>query len=94
MSDSPDSVISSDIRLRVCAALYGVNLSTFKDLRISLNLSESGLSKCLKSLEAHAYVLIDKRKSGRKSITIVALTEVGRTAYQRRRETLKSIITE
>lgn len=92
--ESPELVLNSDLRLRVCAALYGVNRSTFADLVQDLGVSVSSMSKCLKALETAGYVVLDKQRSGRSYTTVVALTPEGISGYEARREYLRTILAD
>lgn len=91
MSERKD-VLSSDIRLRVCAALYGVNRSKFSDIKESLGVTDSSLSKCLRSLEEADYVTIVKRRTGRSYETIVSLTGYGIAEYESHRRYIRDIL--
>ena len=76
-----DEVIHGRLRLGVMAYLSGVEIADFTELKTRLQATDGNLSVHLRKLEEAGYVVIAKSFSGRKPLTQVRLTEVGRTAF-------------
>jgi len=76
-----DELVHEANRLQICGLLAPVVEATFGTLRDETGLTDSALSKHLKSLEAAGYLVSRKERGGSGSHTVVGLTEVGRHAF-------------
>lgn len=79
-SSAFDEVIHPPHRLQLCVMLTGVDSLAFATARQELNLSDSALSKQLKTLEAAGYVSITKGPGNAQFRTWLTLTPEGRRA--------------
>lgn len=77
-----DDVIHGRIRLGVVAYLSAVEHAVFAELRDKVGATDGNLSAHLRKLEDAGYVRVEKRFVGRKPQTRLALTDVGRRAWQ------------
>ena len=76
-----DDLIHAPVRLRICASLAPLQWAEFAQLRDSLGVADSVLSKHLKQLTDAGYLDVERfTKAGRSHIR-VALTSDGRKAY-------------
>ncbi|MBM6403148.1 transcriptional regulator [Phycicoccus sp. CSK15P-2] len=75
-----DEVIHEPHRLQICAYLVPAPSRDFGDVRDALGLSDSALSKHLKSLSAHGYTRLDRSVRDGRQVTSVVLTPSGRDA--------------
>lgn len=80
-----DPAIHAPARLRIMAALHeglaeGDEL-TFPLLQKLLGMTAGNLTTHLAKLEAAGYVALTKTFAGRRPVTYIALTPVGRAAY-------------
>ena len=76
-----DDLIHAPVRLRICAGLAPLQWGEFAQLRDSLGVADSVLSKHLKQLTDAGYLDVERfTKAGRSHIR-VALTSDGRKAY-------------
>jgi DNA-binding MarR family transcriptional regulator len=82
MSPRPvfDPVIHEPNRLRICSLLVPHTSVEFAVLRDELDLSDSALSKHLKTLENSGHVRLLKQATGGHVRTSAALTDAGREA--------------
>ncbi len=76
-----DDLIHSRIRLAVMAVLAGVEKAEFTFIRDKIKTTDGNLSTHLRKLEDKQYITIQKRFEGRKPVTEVALTSLGREAF-------------
>ncbi len=76
-----DNLIHAPVRLRVCASLAPVQWAEFAQLRDSLGVADSVLSKHLKQLTDAGYLVVERFIKGGRSHVRVALTGNGRQAY-------------
>ena len=76
-----DPVVHAPHRLQVCALLAPLDEAEFSVLRDSVGVSDSVLSKQLRTLEEARYVALRKRTSGGRVRTWVALTKEGGRAF-------------
>jgi DNA-binding MarR family transcriptional regulator len=86
-----DNLIHAQNRLQICAMLANAEIE-FKILREKLAVSDSVLSKHLKSLENANYVVLNKRTDMGRQRTWVALSTSGRTAYNNHLKALQEIV--
>jgi DNA-binding MarR family transcriptional regulator len=87
-----DPLIHAQHRLQVCAMLALTDEIEFKVLREKLDVSDSVLSKHLKSLEEAGYVRFAKRKDMGRQRTWLSLSTEGRAAYKGHVKALQEIV--
>lgn len=95
MSDF-DAAIHAPARLRIMTALHetlaeGDEL-TFPLLQKMLGMTAGNLTTHLGKLETAGYVSLTKAFAGRKPVTYIALTPVGRAAYRAYRTQLLDLL--
>lgn len=76
-----NELIHAPVRLRVCASLAPLQWAEFAQLRDSLGVADSVLSKHLKQLTDAGYVHVERFSKAGRSHVRVALTLDGRKAY-------------
>ena len=76
-----DDVIHGRLRLGVMAYLAGAHVAEFNELKSKLETTDGNLSVHLRKLEDAGYVSIEKTYAGRKPLTRVRVTELGRDAF-------------
>lgn len=77
-----DELIHAPLRLRICAMLSPVQRLPFSDIRDSLGISDSVLSKHLSALADAGYVEVSRVRANSRSRRQVTLTKSGRTALR------------
>ena len=77
-----DELIHAPLRLRICAMLSPVQRLPFSDIRDSLGISDSVLSKHLSALADAGYVEVSRVRTNSRSRRQVTLTKPGRTALR------------
>ena len=87
-----DPLIHGQNRLQVCAMLMVAAEIEFKVLREKLEVSDSVLSKHLKSLEEANYVCLTKRTDIGRQRTWLSLSAEGRKAYNGHLKALQEIV--
>ena len=87
-----DDLIHAPNRLKICALLAPVASLEFKTLCEQLGVSDSVLSKHIKSLEEAGYVVIDKKASLGRQRTWLSLSPNGRKAFNGHVDALKEIV--
>lgn len=87
-----DTVIHAPNRLQICAALATSAELEFKFLKEQLDVSDSVLSKHLKTLEEAGYISINKRSDFARPRSWIALTISGRKAFAGHVAALKEIV--
>lgn len=87
-----DHVIHAPNRLQICSILTMTAEIEFKALREKLDVSESVLSKHLKTLDEANYVCLTKRTDFGRQRTWLSLTKEGREAYSNHVNALKAIV--
>ena len=87
-----DALIHAQNRLQVCAMLATTAEMEFKILREILDVSDSVLSKHIKSLEDVNYVLRAKRTEMGRQHTWLSLSSDGRKAYNGHVKALQEIV--
>ncbi|MFT3876439.1 MAG: transcriptional regulator [Propioniciclava sp.] len=87
-----DPVIHSPHRLRICAALDSVDEAEFELLREVTGVSESVLSKQVKTLEEAGYVTTTKATRASRVRTWASITNRGKAAYQGHVMALQEIV--
>lgn len=76
-----DELIHAPVRLRICASLAPLQWAEFAQLRDTLQVADSVLSKHLKQLSEAGYLAIERFTKRGRSHVRVALTSNGRKAY-------------
>jgi len=87
-----DFVIHAPNRLKICALLAPIESLEFKTLCEQLEVSDSVLSKHIKSLEDAGYVVVNKKSSQGRQRTWLSLSPKGRKAFSGHVEALKEIV--
>jgi DNA-binding MarR family transcriptional regulator len=88
-----DRVIHEPARLSIVALLYAVKKADFLYLQRESGLTKGNLSSHLAKLEESGYLTIEKTYKGKLPLTLLTLTDAGRQAFERYRETLKRALT-
>jgi len=91
MSDV-DRIIHEPARLQIVALLSGAKEADFLFLQRETQLTKGNLSSHLMKLEEAAYVEVEKTFRGKIPLTLVRLTEKGRTAFQDYRKTMNGLL--
>lgn len=86
-----DELIHAPLRLQICAMLSPVRGLPFSDIRDSLEISDSVLSKHLSALAEAGYVEVSRVRAGSRSRRQVTLTNQGRTALRGHLAALQAI---
>lgn len=76
-----DDVIHGRLRLGIMAYLSTASPAAFGEIKAKTNSTDGNLSTHLTKLEEAGYVKIEKTFNGKKPLTRVELTELGRTAW-------------
>lgn len=76
-----NELIHAPVRLRICAGLAPLQWAEFAQLRESLEVSDSVLSKHLKQLSGAGYLQMERFTRKGRSHVRLALTKSGRKAY-------------
>ncbi len=76
-----DDVIHGRLRLGIMAYLSAVNPASFTELQKRTETSNGNLSTHLGKLEKAGYVTQEKGYNGKRPLTLVHLTDTGRTAW-------------
>ena len=92
MAASFDPVIHPPPRLQICARLAAVETMDFATLREMLDVSESVLSKHVRTLEDASYVAVRKMTSDGRQRTWLALTGAGRKAFAAHAAALRALV--
>ena len=92
MSAALDPVIHAPNRLQMCCMLAGVDTIDFATIREALEVSESVLSKHIKTLEEAGYLKISKAPSEGRVRTWLSLTSQGRKALRGHLAALKALM--
>jgi DNA-binding MarR family transcriptional regulator len=92
MSDAAfDELIHAPLRLQICAMLSPVRSLPFADIRDSLDISDSVLSKHLSTLADAGYVEVSRVRADSRSRRLVTLTKPGRMALRGHLAALQAI---
>lgn len=92
MSIVLDPVIHAPSRLQMCCMLAAVDTIDFATIREALDVSESVLSKHVKTLEEAGYVKVRKAASDGRQRTWLSLSASGRTALKGHLAALKAMM--
>lgn len=86
-----DELIHVPVRLSMMAALAAADAVDFRYLRDLVQVSDSLLSKHVRTLEEAGYIKVKKGHEGKRPRTWLSLTPQGSTAYQQYLEVLRAI---
>lgn len=86
-----DELIHAPLRLQICAMLSPVQWLPFAEIRDTLEISDSVLSKHLTALADAGYVEVTRVREDSRSRRRVALTRPGRTALRGHLAALQAI---
>jgi DNA-binding MarR family transcriptional regulator len=86
-----DELIHAPLRLQICAMLSPVRGLPFSDIRDSLEISDSVLSKHLSALAGAGYVEVSRVRADSRSKRQVTLTKPGRMALRGHLAALRAI---
>jgi DNA-binding MarR family transcriptional regulator len=92
--DGFDAVIHAPNRLQICALLASVDSAEFATVRDEVGLSDSVLSKHVRTLQEAGYVIVRKAPFGSRTRTWLALTKPGHAAFDAHVAALRRIIDE
>jgi DNA-binding MarR family transcriptional regulator len=87
-----DPTIHAPPRLQICARLAAVETVDFATVREMLDVSESVLSKHVKTLEDAGYVAVRKAASEGRQRTWLSLTAAGRRAFAGHAAALRALV--
>ncbi len=87
-----DPLLHSQLRLGIISLLMSVEMAEFTYLQQKTGASSGNISVQLDKLSKASYITIEKEFVGKKPRTLCKITEVGRQAFERYVETLKSYI--
>jgi DNA-binding transcriptional ArsR family regulator len=87
-----DRVIHEPARLRIVALLAGVEEADFLWLLRESALTKGNLSSHLARLEEAGYVAVEKTFRGKIPLTMLRLSEVGRSAFAGYRRAMKAVL--
>jgi DNA-binding MarR family transcriptional regulator len=87
-----DPVIHAPNRLQICCMLAGVDSMDFTTIREALDVSESVLSKHIRTLEEGGLVALRKTPSEGRVRTWLSLTAAGRKALKGHLAALKAMM--
>ena len=87
-----DRVIHEPARTMIVAILYNLESADFLYLQREAGLTKGNLSAHLAKLEEAGYIQIEKTFRGKIPLTLCALTESGRKAFEGYRQKLKQLI--
>lgn len=76
-----DPIIHGKLRLGVMAFLASAGSASFTTLRQKTDATDGNLSTHLRKLEEAGYIKIEKRFEQRKPLSVVSLSDKGRTAW-------------
>jgi DNA-binding MarR family transcriptional regulator len=87
-----NKLVHEPARLAILALLYVVESADFTFLMNQTGLSWGNLSAHMSKLEEAGYLEVEKSFKGKRPNTNLRLTEVGRSAFQEYRHSLKQIL--
>jgi DNA-binding MarR family transcriptional regulator len=89
-----DDVLLSPKRFRICAILLPADEVAFSLVRDDLHVTDSALSKNLRILQDHGYLVITKTTRNSKAATWLSLTATGRHRMLDHLKALSAILPE
>lgn len=95
MTDQPDQTIHQPVRLKIMAALKalpGNEMLEFVRLKSLVGATEGNLGAHITTLEGAGYIAVEKDFADKRPRTRIALTKVGRRAFEDYTAYLREII--
>ena len=89
-----DETIHAPHRLQITAMLAAVDFAEFAAVRDAVGVSDSALSKHVRTLEEAGYVTVTKVSIASRVRTRLALTKAGRRAFDAHVAALQEIVTK
>ncbi|WP_196138999.1 transcriptional regulator [Aliikangiella sp. G2MR2-5] len=87
-----DSIIHAPNRLQICALIAPNSSVEFSVIKEQLNVSDSVLSKHVKTLEDAGYIQVEKKIANGRQRTWLSLTKAGRGAFDGHVAALREIV--
>jgi len=87
-----NTTIHAPNRLQICATLAANSSVEFLTLKQQLDVSDSALSKHIKTLEDAGYVVVEKKASSGRQRTWLSLSKAGLEAFEGHVGALKAIV--
>jgi DNA-binding transcriptional ArsR family regulator len=87
-----DRVIHEPARLLIVALLRNIERADFVFLLNESGLTRGNLSSHLSKLEEAGYVAIEKTYRGKVPLTLIGLTDDGRTAFDQYRKQIEGVL--
>lgn len=87
-----NDIIHGRLRLGLMAYLSNAEATSFTELKNALNVTQGNLSVQLRKLEDANYVSVDKQFVGRKPLTTIRITAIGRKAFATYLEQLSEVL--
>jgi DNA-binding MarR family transcriptional regulator len=87
-----DDAIHGRLRLGIMAYLMDAQSADFNELKAVLEATQGNLSVHLRKLEDANYVAIEKSFSGRKPLTRISITAIGKAAFAAYLEALSALV--
>ena len=89
-----DDLLQNPIRFSIVAALDRADTLGFREVRDTIEITDSALSKQVAALEANGYLSVSKSFLGKMPRTTLTLTKSGRAAWKAHLATLREIAGE
>lgn len=89
-----DRLVHEPARLIILTILSSVEKTDFLYLQREAGLTKGNLSAHLSKLEEADYILVEKTYRGKLPLTLVSITETGRTAYLTYRQRIREMVAE
>lgn len=89
-----DDLLQNPIRFSIVAALDRADTLGFREVRDTVEITDSALSKQVATLEANGYLSVSKSFLGKMPRTTLTLTKRGRAAWRAHLATLREIAGE
>ncbi|KTS05796.1 winged helix-turn-helix domain-containing protein [Microbacterium testaceum] len=86
-----DELLQNSVRFSIIAALDRASTLSFKEVRDTVEITDSALSKQVSTLEAAGYLSVGKSFAGKMPRTALTLTKEGRVAWRNHLATLREI---
>ena len=89
-----DKVVHEPARLLILSILYVIDSADFVFIHNQTGLTRGNISTHMSKLEGAEYIQVTKEFVNRKPVTVLSITEKGRTALKTYREQMKKILAE
>jgi DNA-binding MarR family transcriptional regulator len=90
--DKISDIIHGRLRLGVMAYLANAEAASFTELKTALNVTQGNLSIQMRKLEDAGYIQIEKKIVGRKPLTTIRMTKLGRKDFALYIEALSGVL--